>query len=54
MITQDVNFITDKCTDREFEVLFGPFTSNEVTLKFEKSETISHLLHRAGLIKSLS
>lgn len=54
MITQDVNFITDDCTEREKDVLFGPLTSEDVWITFTKDENIGHLLRKAGLIKSLS
>ena len=51
---KEVIAYTDNCTEKEIETLFGPITGKELTIILEPTNTLAHILHKAGLIKSLS
>ena len=45
---------TSNFTKREIEILFGPITGKEITIILKTTDTLAHILHKEGLIKSLS
>ena len=54
-MTNEFNFIGEKVSDEDAELLLGPFEPTDgPVISFPESWTMAHIMHAAGIFKSVS